>query len=924
MAVPLQKNQLALTELLAKEDAEFVDAAYRVILGRRHDPSGFANYLSQLRDGQRKEDIIFELCTSDEGKQRNADKSIYAQSIAQSKRRPRVWSRLLQGPVLLALERIERAIRANQNRLYRLEVATHASTASIRSGAAHFDDRTSESEVSIESELKQLRQTLSDRENFASNALGESTKFLNERTALVDQRLSAINLTLNQQGRLFSEVAQRLTNEISSRSDALEARDSKDEASSIPQALSVERPVFQLPALPERDGIWEWADYADVKARIQQERQAQDTPAPLELEIIDLVANEWTTDLVRKLGISLPTPSQHPVATIIVPTYNNIKLTLECLLSISQRTGTKVDFEVIIADDGSSDGTPDLLGHIQNLKILTTAENLGFLKNCNRALPSARGEYVVFLNNDVQVSDGWLATLVDTFKQFPNAGVVGPRYLFPNGRLQEVGAALNYDGTAELVGMGKDARLPKFNYPRVVDYTSGACLMIPTALLRSLNGFAEEFAPCYCEDSDLCLRVQEKGYRVIVNPAATIVHHLSKTTAAISSEFKLNAVANNLVKFQNKWHARLKKSSAPRVLAFYLPQFHPFAENSQWWGAGFTEWTNVSKAKPNFVGHYQPRQPADLGYYDLRVTDVLRQQAMLANQYGVDGFCFYYYWFAGKRLMERPVDSLLATADIKIPFCLCWANENWSRRWDGQDQEVLISQSHSPSDDLRVIEDLGRYIRDERYIRIDGKPLLLVYRVQLFPDFAATAKRWREWCRANGIGEIYLTLVETFELVHKGRNPAEFGCDAAVEFPPMELAEPVGPSGELINQNFSGAVADYRDLATRFATRDFPGYTRLKGVAPGWDNTARMQDRSFCFEHATPGAFQAWLEDSIYQTRNQLAGDERLVFINAWNEWAEGTYLEPDRRFGHGFLQAVRNAKDASALLRKNKYQLGD
>jgi hypothetical protein len=234
-----------------------------------------------------------------------------------------------------------------------------------------------------------------------------------------------------------------------------------------------------------------------------------------------------------------------------------------------------------------------------------------------------------------------------------------------------------------------------------------------------------------------------------------------------------------------------------------------------------------------------------------------------------------------------------------------------------------MSQSYSSEDDRAVILDLMRFFRDPRYIRIDGRPLIVVYRVTLFPDFARTASLWRSICAEQGIGEIYIAMVESFELVHTNTNPDKFGCDASVEFPPQGLAEAALPT-QPSRANFSGSVADYRDLAVRYATREVPPYTRFRGVAPGWDNTARRQDASFCFEYATPGAFQAWLEETIEQTRLQHYGDERLVFVNAWNEWAEGTYLEPDRRFGHAYLEAVKNATQAAALLRRDKYGLGD
>lgn len=662
------------------------------------------------------------------------------------------------------------------------------------------------------------------------------------------------------------------------------------------------------------DGKWEWLDYAPVKKRIAEikgTKRASLSPTPVTM--IDIGTEPFSSVAAK---VKLPQLVDTPDVSIIVPAFNHLKLTLECLLSISQHAEADVSFEVIVADDASTDETASVIGAIPNLRLIRNDRNVGFLLNCNNALRHVRGKYVLYLNNDVQVTAGWLRALLDTFKLYPNAGAVGPRFVYPSGHLQEAGVVFRPDGSAEMIGLNEDPSQPRFSYVRRVDYVSGACLMLPTELAKQLGGFSEEFLPCYCEDSDLCLSVRQAGYDVYYNPAATIVHHLSKTTSDGNNEFKMRCIAKNLVTLQNKWQPVLERSMMPKVIAFYLPQFHPFPENDKWWGKGFTEWTNVSKAQPNFVGHYQPRLPADLGYYDLRLSEVMEQQAQLARRYGVEGFCFYYYWFGGKRLLEQPIEQMLATGKPNLPFCLCWANENWTRRWDGQDHEVLMAQSHSPEDDEAVIKDLMRYFRDARYIRIDGRPLILVYRVTLFPDFAQTAARWRTICREEGLGEIYIAMVESFELVHAGSHPSQFGCDAAVEFPPLGMAEPKPPSGEVINPNFEGQVADYRDLAVRYATRDLPAYTRFRGVMPSWDNTARRQNNGFCFEHATPGAFQAWLEEAVEQTRAQQYGDERLVFINAWNEWAEGAYLEPDRRFGHTYLEAVKNALEASRLLR--------
>jgi GT2 family glycosyltransferase len=717
-------------------------------------------------------------------------------------------------------------------------------------------------------------------------------------------------------GFAFKDVtAYKLWKEYQDRSISWPAAEPRE---SEVAALAELAPVTSLPnvELPNANGVWEWKDYSEVRARIAQLKAAErGNFNPRALDILDIAPSAFEATVT---SLKFGDPGAEPLASIIIPVFNNVKLTLECLSSIHQHTPADLAVEIIIADDASTDETRTLLQSVANIKYIRNEENLGFLLNCNNALSQVTGAFTVYLNNDVQVTAGWLEALLATFNEYDNVGAVGPKFVYPSGHLQEAGASLTFDGTATMVGLNGNPDEPRYNYTRRVDYVSGACLVTPTELLKKLGGFSEDFLPCYCEDSDLCMSIRSTGYDVYYNPGATIIHHLSKTTAAGDESFKMSCIAKNVNVLSRKWMPTIEKKIDPRLIAFFLPQFHPVPENDLWWGKGFTEWTNVSKARPNFIGHYQPRIPADHGYYDLRLLEVLQAQADLAQQYGVHGFCFYYYWFDGKRLLERPVEQLLLSDKPDIPFCLCWANENWTRRWDGQEHEVLMAQAHTDEDDVAVIYDLIRFFKDDRYIKVDGRPLILIYRATLFPDFARTAATWRKVCREQGLGEIFIAMVESFELVQSNTHPSALGCDAAVEFPPQGLAEVKQPTGEIINPEFAGHVADYRDLAVRYATRPAPGYTRFKGVMPGWDNTARRPHTSFCFENATPGAFQAWLEESIADTKEQNFGDERLVFVNAWNEWAEGAYLEPDRRFGHTYLEAVRNAVDASRLLKKN------
>ena len=338
-----------------------------------------------------------------------------------------------------------------------------------------------------------------------------------------------------------------------------------------------------------------------------------------------------------------------------------------------------------------------------------------------------------------------------------------------------------------------------------------------------------------------------------------------------------------------------------RALAYYLPQFHPFPENDAWWGKGFTEWTNVIRAHPLFQGHIQPRIPGVLGYYDLRDINVMKRQAELAQQFGIYGFCFYYYYFNGKRLMESPLKNFLHCKDVNIPFCLCWANENWTRRWDGREKDILIEQKYSPEDDIAFIKGLLPYFRDERYVRIHGKPVLLIYNVKQFPDIRATVERWRETLRKEK-EDVYLVMVHFYG----PHDPRPCGFDAAAEFRPHELkhswlAYSAVPG---LIPSFKGSVWDYGAVAALNppCSEEYPLF---RGVCVNFDNTARRGSTADLFVNSTPGAYEGWFDQVCRFTHDTMPPEERYVFINAWNEWAEGAMLEPDRAWGFGYLNAT-------------------
>lgn len=348
-----------------------------------------------------------------------------------------------------------------------------------------------------------------------------------------------------------------------------------------------------------------------------------------------------------------------------------------------------------------------------------------------------------------------------------------------------------------------------------------------------------------------------------------------------------------------------------KALAFHLPQFHRFKENDEWWGEGFTEWTNTRKARPRFKDHYQPREPhEDIGYYDLADWRVLKRQAEMAKRHGIYGFCFYHYWFSGKRLMEKPVDQLLEHPEIDLPFCLCWANENWTRAWDGGDKEVLIAQGYE-DDSVQYIKDLAKYIADPRYIRVNGKPVVMIYRPNLLPDARRTFARWREWARENGIGEILIWI--QLGCVKESRTEYVEGADAVVEFPPHGTASRIqldpkrfgAPRGEgryFDYSRFAEAVVAGKGFAERSTV---PVY---RGITLGWDNSARRAVNFACWFGFSLRTYHAWLSYLVKWTRNHHKEDERFLFINAWNEWAEGTYLEPDRKYGYASINTTSKA----------------
>jgi hypothetical protein len=371
----------------------------------------------------------------------------------------------------------------------------------------------------------------------------------------------------------------------------------------------------------------------------------------------------------------------------------------------------------------------------------------------------------------------------------------------------------------------------------------------------------------------------------------------------------------------------LDTSSIARLIAFYLPQFHPIPENDEWWGKGFTEWTNVAKAKPLFRGHVQPQLPGELSFYDLRVPETRQAQADLARDHGIEAFCYYHYWFAGRRLLERPFDEVLTSKKPDFPFCLAWANQSWTGVWHGCPDRILMEQTYPGREDYeRHFRSLLPAFQDERYLRIEGAPLFLVYQPNDLPDCREFAACWREMAEKSGLGGLHLVGMPNGDWV-----PSDHGFDG---FVPNVIRESVialtgGRPWTLLDRICNKTCKRrWRELRARLRTcPDVYRYSDIvrasarlplrpdtyPAVVPNWDNTPRSGARGLVLQGSSPELFGEWMRDAIAAVTDRPA-DRRLVFIKSWNEWAEGNFLEPSQLSGRDCLEEIRSALQESNL----------
>jgi lipopolysaccharide biosynthesis protein len=348
-----------------------------------------------------------------------------------------------------------------------------------------------------------------------------------------------------------------------------------------------------------------------------------------------------------------------------------------------------------------------------------------------------------------------------------------------------------------------------------------------------------------------------------------------------------------------------------RVIAYYLPQFHPTPENDAWWGKGFTEWTNVAKAKPLYRGHDQPRVPADLGFYDLRLPEARAAQAELAREYGVEGFCYYHYWFGGRRILERPFNEVLASGEPDFPFCLCWANHSWNSIWQGTPDRVLVEQVYpGMADHAAHFDFLLKAFTDPRYITVEGKPLFLVYKPDDIPDVQRVTDYWRERAHQAGLNGLHLVGVSHF---NPGWDPRTRGFDACMmqKLPlkngriPWQFLD--AKARKLLSRGrYNLTIYAYEEMLGFLLRNKKTEFMDYPCVLPNWDHTPRTGMNGLVFHGSTPELFRRHLRDALAKVADHQP-EHKILFLKAWNEWAEGNYVEPDLRFGRGYLEAIRD-----------------
>jgi GT2 family glycosyltransferase len=658
--------------------------------------------------------------------------------------------------------------------------------------------------------------------------------------------------------------------------------------------------------------------------------------------------------------------------SVVVCVHNALDDLKRCYRSLKENRDSL--YEIIFVDDFSAPETKVYLEEVDRnddlVKLIRTNNRVGYTKAANIGVRLSQGSVVTMLNSDTIVPSRWSMKVIGVAEGNPELGVFGP--LSNAASYQSVPDIKGSTGQTAINPLPSGVSVDQLDefceevssgmYVPFVPLVHGFCMSITRRCLDVVGQFDEEAFPLgYGEENDFCLRSADAGFALGIAVNTYVYHAKSKSYGAdervslmnqgwealvakhgrrrLSRSIKIMEAQPILVKVRNQvagsfdWQSAVEAPSEPVVLqeqprdglvaqasqatditviAFYLPQYHPLKFNDEAWGEGFTEWNNVVRARPRFPGHVQPKYPGKLGFYDLRLPDVMNEQAKLGRAHGISGFCMYYYRLGGRRLMTTPSGNLLQNKSIDMQFCYCWANESWTRAWDGKSSDVLLKQEYDDSTFWGLVDDLAQASEDGRYIRINNRPIFLIYQASEIPTLSEWMERLRSAlkCRTGEaflIGSVYSVNFRKEMLDH---------LDFVVQFPPHriprigrrvtikpEVVEPFEPE----RGDYYEAYDDVVDSSLLCSDAFEP---LLLGVCPDWDNTSRRKSNAHTIIGSTPEKFEGWVRKAAQMTRvkhGRGAIPDKILFVNAWNEWAEGAVLEPSEASGYAYLEALRD-----------------
>jgi glycosyltransferase involved in cell wall biosynthesis len=633
-----------------------------------------------------------------------------------------------------------------------------------------------------------------------------------------------------------------------------------------------------------------------------------------------------------------------PKISIITASYNYAHIIKKAINSVISQTYN--NWELIIIDDGSTDNSLEVINeYTKNPKVKLYQHeggvNKGLKETVLLGLKHSTGDYVAFLEADDWLEDNYLEEKVMVLAQHPDLKFIfNDVALFSNQKDFDFSWYTSYLKSQKKII--RNSKMPsdfskyftKHNF-----IPTFSCVFVEKDLLLSCNfdtpkdpildywifkQLASKTDFYYIDKKLTHWMMHKKSYINKIfspnNDFAGFERAVVDVTEFFNSLYDNNPNINSdeYVKKSNRYFQRQEKDV--KLIAFYLPQFHVIKENDEWWGKGFTEWNNVTKAQPQFLGHYQPQLPDELGFYDLSDQNVMNKQVEMAKKYGIYGFCFHYYWFSGKRLLEKPIFDFLNNKDLNFNFMLCWANESWTRTWTHFEGETLINQQLEEEDYLKFIQDIMPFFKDDRYIKIDNKPVFIVYRPKTFPKekLKAAIKIWRDYAKKQGFDDLHILNTKT-DLFRD--HPSSWDINGTVQFPPNDMVKKYQNEEELkiLNPNFNGKVFNLPKSIEETESSSNVDYMMYKCVFPSWDNTARKNDSGSIYYGSSPKLYKKWLFNSIKFTKENLDKKHHFVFVNAWNEWAEGCHLEPDKKYGFAYLEATLDTLEKSRSMEKAK-----